>query len=234
MSLGSFHNPYPEIRRLAQASKDEELCGLLLDDGKQGLEFLRCANVHQEPSANFGISSAALLMHRQRLQAIVHHHPPGCLTEFSEKDLRSSDVLNIPFVLYVTETDKFHRYRPPLIRRNFVDRGFLFSVQDCVTLVCDWVAEVKRLTLPLFSTDKRELITGIAGWREAIESIGLVRHEEPQPESVAGFRCGDNGAVSHCGIVTKDMRLLHQWAGHRSEIVMLTDDWKSKAAGYWA
>lgn len=233
MSLG-IHNPYPEIRKRAWLSDTKETCGLLLDTGRGGLEYLECENVHNEPSQNFGIAGSVLLRYRDRILAVVHHHPPGCQTTFTEKDLRCSESLGYPFVLYVTETDSFLRYRPRKVRHHYEGRRFIFSLQDCVTLLSDWLLEVKRLSFPLFCVDPREMVVGIKNWQESVESIGLVRHSEPVPESIVGFRTGSNGAVTHCGVVTSDLRLLHQWAGSESERVMLTTDWQQRAAGYWA
>lgn len=233
MNIGEFHNVFTDVRQHARQQPQIEVCGLLLRDRKKSTRAVPVKNWHSNPKSNFEISARDMLAHQSTLFGIWHSHPVGQDTQLSPQDKRTSEMLGVPILAYIHETDSFDYYRPASMRARLTGREFLFGVQDCVAVVRDWLHDVRGLTLNLLITSPRQIIRGLDDWHGILGAIGLRASSEPVPNSVVTMSYNGTGRVDHCGILLDEKRFIHQVIGCISEEVVFTEGLRHQALEFW-
>jgi len=186
-----------------------EGCGLLLNK-KGKLVWKHCENVAENPEEDFVISpkeyaKAALV---GDIHAIVHSHP-NATCEPSESDIKASNFLEIPYIIYsLPEVDKFV-YTPAKIRQPLIGRDYLFGKYDCYSLLRDYYTETYDIELPktVFEDDWWE--KGFNYFDDLFESYGFTEVNSPKIGDALIFKVFSN-VPNHCGVyIGEDMFLHH-------------------------
>ena len=127
----------------------EEGCGLLLNRrGK--LVWVPCENTAEDKRNYFEMSSKDYIKASLSgdIHAIVHSHPDFS-AELSESDIKMSDFLQIPFIVFSVPDLEKVEYYPKRIRSPLLGREYKFGVSDCYSLARDYYYEEHKISLPL-------------------------------------------------------------------------------------
>ena len=100
-------NILSECKNYALGFKKEECCGIIMSRG-EGLVFKACDNIHSNKEGFFAINPVNLI--EDEVEYIFHSHWNGG-SRPSSCDIRSSEELCIPFLIYSLTDDDFYLYR---------------------------------------------------------------------------------------------------------------------------
>lgn len=194
----------------------KEGCGFIVD-GK----FVPCKNTAKEPELDFRIDEQDYL--KYKVEGVVHSHTPATkhprydMRTPSMLDMQSQKAMGVPWGIVgcdgenVTDPIWWGLETP----QDLMDRPYIPSVYDCLTLACDYYKLKFGITLPTFPRPaewdnyKKTMIT------DGIEVSGFRRLSRNTP--INKLQHGDfvlmavrRNYVNHVGVVTEDMKLLHQ------------------------
>lgn len=193
-----------------------EACGFIVN-GK----FVPCVNQAKEPELDFVIDSEDYL--KYDVQAVVHSHTPRTkhprydIRTPSMADMQSQKAMGVPWAICgvdgenVTDPIWFGLDTPP----DLMDRPYIPSVYDCLTLACDYYKLHFGIQLPTFPRPaewdnyKKTMITdgiSVSGFRKMSRNMPLnkLQHGDFVLMSVR------RNYVNHVGVITEDFKLLHQ------------------------
>lgn len=119
-----------------------EMCGFLLAD-----EFIPVHNVHDDPAHNFTLDPRQYARYAREIIAIVHSHTRDKkehrlfdLRTPSYQDMIGQKRSNVPWLIVGTEglsvSEPLQFPRVP--NNHYLQREFLWFINDCYTLVQDW------------------------------------------------------------------------------------------------
>ena len=92
-----------DIKKYSIENSSIEVCGVILKKGGRE-NFLKCKNIHPNPSLAFTFSPKYLVM--DDLSYIFHSHPK-CSSDPSLMDRKYCNELKIPFLIYSLPDDDF-------------------------------------------------------------------------------------------------------------------------------
>ena len=95
-----------EIKEHCTKFKNEEACGVIYKKSEK-LFFLKCENKSTDRRFYFVLDPGILIDYD--VQYIVHSHPI-CSSKPSVNDIKCSDELCIPFLIYSLRDDDFYLY----------------------------------------------------------------------------------------------------------------------------
>jgi cell wall-associated NlpC family hydrolase len=131
----------PQLRLLAATAAPREACGVITRAGRIIRFPNRAAQAHEE----FAAGALHELEERAgELLAIFHTHPDNETP--SPADVAHCDASFLPWVV-AGPRDLFVLHPEP---RPYVQREFVYGVEDCWQLVSDWHAQEAGLFLPWF------------------------------------------------------------------------------------
>jgi len=105
---------FQDIVDTSESNSYLEICGFLgFDQEKNQYVIQHQKNIADNPSQHFMIDPLEYLIFKDRyeLVSVYHSHINGD-EEPSEFDVKMSDNCCIPFLIYSTESKKFHLYEP--------------------------------------------------------------------------------------------------------------------------
>lgn len=131
------------LYRYILSNYPEESCGFILKDER----IVFCKNISENPTVNFKIDPLNYLEYAGKIQFIFHSHcidpkKPKFLDARtpSVKDMEGQKLTDIPWLIYATEgwtvTDPVEIPRKP--NSEYLDRPFIWFINDCYTLVQDY------------------------------------------------------------------------------------------------
>ena len=186
----------------------EEGCGILIN--KRGkIVWMSCENTAIKPEEDFVISAkdyirASLL---GDIHAIVHSHP-GVSCEPSESDIKTSDFLGIPYIIYSLPSMEKYEYTPKNIRNKLLGRDYEFGQSDCYSLVRDYYKQELDLTLPTILFEDAWWDKGLNYFDDLFQNFGFVEVEKPQEHDGIIFSVFCN-VPNHCGVYLGEDLFLH-------------------------
>lgn len=153
-----------KVIELAEANKDEEICGFFIyrmdssyEGGAMGvLEVFACENISQDKKNHFEISPEDYL----RAQSVgticgLYHSHPGNEESFSGDDIDSIEEVGVPLYLYTVETKRWQEYVPPtyLFDKKYTNIPFVWGVHDCYGMLRIYYREEMGLFLKDYDRD---------------------------------------------------------------------------------
>ncbi len=131
------------IRYLAGKSYPEEVCGFLTNKGIMPIDNTAAEPLHFAEIDPLSYAKAEA----EGIVFMYHSHAKD--SNFSQQDVLVCKQLNIPFVLYCVESDKFIIGNPT--GGDFVGRDWIYGLQDCYALVRDWYFHCRGIRLDDFA-----------------------------------------------------------------------------------
>jgi proteasome lid subunit RPN8/RPN11 len=131
------------IRYLAGQKYPEEICGFLTNKGLMPIE-----NTSSEPLHFAAIDPKSYaLAEEEGIIFLYHSHAKE--PNFSKLDVDACKKLNIPFVLYCVESDKFTIANPN--GGDYIGRDWVYGINDCFALIRDWYRQERGVILDDFA-----------------------------------------------------------------------------------
>lgn len=191
----------------------EEGCGILLNK-KGKIEWIPCTNEAEDPLTDFKINSVDYIKAQLMgdIYAIVHSHPDAS-PEPSEADLKNSNFLGIPCIIYSVPSYEKHIHIPSKNETPLTGRTYSFGENDCYSLVRDYYKREFDINLPSIEFEDNWWDKGLNYFKDCVEPFGFVEVEEPKIGDMIIFRV--HGSVpNHCGVYLGEDIMLHH-AEHR-------------------
>ena len=191
----------------------EEGCGLLLN--KRGkLAWVPCETTAEDKRNDFEMSSKDYIKASLSgdIHSIVHSHPDFS-AELSESDIKMSDFLQIPFIVFSVPDLEKVEYYPKRLRSPLLGREYKFGVSDCYSLARDYYYEEHKISLPSIPFEDDWWEKGINYFDDLFEAFGFVEVSEPSVGDLIIFKVRSN-VPNHCGIYLGEGLFLHH-AIHR-------------------
>jgi len=186
----------------------EEGCGILLNQrGK--LKWVPCTNVAEDKENSFKIDPGEYIKASLsgEIYAIIHSHPDS--TEGpSEKDIATSNFLNIPYIVFTIPELKKFTHVPKYKEAPLLGRTYEFGKNDCYSLVRDYYREKLGIILPSIEFEDDWWEKGLNYFDDLYESFGFIEVEEPEVHDVITFNVYSN-IPNHCGIYLGEGLFLH-------------------------
>lgn len=228
-----MNNYYAKIKEHAHAVPHQEVCGFLFFDHRGSLQAEWGANIADDPSLRFEISTEAHLeaIRTGDLAAYYHSHW-NCDETFSPEDIRRSETAALPVFVYSTHTQRFNLHRPIRSMPPLVGRKFVLGFQDCAALVTDYVKLRQNFELPYFARPVDMLRNGFPELFRYLESHGYERVSLTglKEHDILAFSVNTPNAChpNHVGVYLGDNSFVHQLAGMNSAITALTSEWTNQ------
>ena len=147
------------IKQHSLKDSPSEACGFIVSDNEDKFKCISCKNISEYPTTCFEISSLDFLKVKyfyKKIHYIYHSHNNQNI-EFTEKDIKCSENLNLPIILYNTIYDFFKIYTPVTVSYDLIGRYFEYKKYDCFTLVRDFY--LKNLNADISGKYENELGT---------------------------------------------------------------------------
>ena len=206
---------------VAHALRDAplEACGAVVRHNAERVEAVPIKNVAPDPANFFRLEAAPYLELFQsgKIVAIYHSHAAG-KNGFSEADRVGAEETKIPAYLYEVETDTITAYTPTGYRAPILGRTYLPGVNDCYSLVRDYLAENGITSVPLIPRNSEDMVAGLSNMRDLWLEAGFHRvAEATKPLDVILMTMrSSTGRPNHMAVMTKDHTMLHQLLGKPS------------------
>lgn len=214
------------IKDDAIKSTPQESCGVLIRIG-EGLEYISCLNKY--PSINNFILDPldyANAEDRGEVVAIVHSHVTQG-TKLSNVDIACMRKDTIPWIVYSVVLDNFEYHEPDTSIPEYLERDYIFGVQDCYTIIQDYYKQEYSIDIPSNpNQDPLDPKLG-QGLYSQFEQYGFT--EIPVKDLKKGdciIMCiGRSSEPTHAGIYLGENVILHHPAGRLSS--------RDIFGGYW-
>lgn len=194
-----------------------EGCGFVV-----GGKFVPCKNRAKDPTQDFVISSSDYLSYKN-IEGVVHSHTPKTkhpkydMRTPSFQDMQSQKAMGVPWGIVGCDGENvsdpiWWGLKEPV---DYMDRPYIPSVYDCLTLAGDYYFKEFGIVLPQFPRPaewdnyKKTMITDgytEAGFREMSRNMPLNKLQHGDIVLMAIRR----PYVNHIGVITEDFKMLHQ------------------------
>lgn len=136
------------IKKHAGEEYPKESCGLVIGD-----KYIRCSNVHDNPTQSFELSLAdQKLLITEDVKCIIHSHPDECFAP-SGHDMETQSRCGIPFgICESTEHGggRIAYFGDSLPIEPFEGRPFIHGITDCYTMIRDYYRQERGIIIPEF------------------------------------------------------------------------------------
>ncbi|MFZ6726156.1 C40 family peptidase [Undibacterium sp. MH2W] len=216
-----------DLKAHAEAEYPRESCGLVVI--VKGREKYIPSKNSATGEEHFIISAEEYAAAEElgEIVAIVHSHP-NVMPEPSEADRTSCEASGLAWHIVRVDTDgeganagDIVTIKPCGYKAPLVGRQFFHGVLDCYTLIRDWYAEVKGITLPDFQrhddwwNDGASDIYTNGFPRAGFEKIPA--HDQPEIGDVIFMQIrSKNGVPNHAAVYIGDGLMLHHLHGRLS------------------
>lgn len=220
---------YKEIVEHSVSRPEEEVCGIVYLDKLLVTQVSREVNESSDRANSFKISPSRII-ETENILGIYHTHPKGG-AEPSELDIRNSEEMCLPFLIYSNENKNFYLYYPksyeptPLTGRPYI-KGFY----ECVCTIKDYLATEANLPddyteynywPPENGAEANKYLLKILMKRfNRIKDINVKKHD------IIIFDAGE--PVFHVGMYVGNGQFVHQRAFHLSSKDELTKSWQER------
>jgi len=217
------------IKSHALEDKDNEVCGLILQNGIGECLSVKCKNISDTPSNHFIISAEELKSHEQIGKIIAFYHSHPVFSGFSEVDKMLSEQRKINCILYNVKEDSFDEYIPMGYEVPYQNRPFLLGIMDCLQLVRDFYQRELNIKI----SDAKHKARQVYNWIDNpilndynqngypflknhfidngfIEVNGLQKHDIILTKLIS-IKC-----AVHCAVFMENNRILHHLPGRLS------------------
>jgi len=137
------------IKQYSLKDFPNESCGFIASDNEDKFKCISCKNISKNPITCFEIAPLDFLKVKhfyKKIHYIYHSHTNQNI-EFTEKDIKCAENLNLPIILYNTTHEIFKIYTPMSVSYDLIGRYFEYKKYDCFTLVRDFY--LKKLNADL-------------------------------------------------------------------------------------
>ena len=197
-----------DIVAYLQGCYPEEGCGILLNK-RVKLELIPCNNDAEDPYNDFKINTTDYVKAQLMgdIYAIVHSHVDAS-PEPSEADIKSSDFLGIPYIIYSIPSYEKYTYTPVIADIPLTGRTYNFGENDCYSLVRDYYRKEFDITLPSIEFEDNWWDKGLNYFEDCVEPFGFKDVDTPQKGDMIIFKVYGN-IPNHCGIYLEEDVMLH-------------------------
>ena len=215
------------IAQLAESNPTVEVCGVL-KRAINDFDVVPLDNIAPKPGNTFQMrpSDYAPYYRDGSIAGYFHSHPHTD-EKPSQTDIRMSESLQLPCVIYSLQTKRFFTYTPNGAKTPLLERQFSFGVLDCFSLVEDYYSQVLNISLAPVPREYKDMIEGIRDMTSLMRERNLVQVDSPKLHDIICMSVGvSSGACNHLGVHVGGSRMLHQLLNRKSEYVPY--------GGYWA
>ncbi len=227
-----FSDEDKEIVNYLLEQYPEEGCGLILN--KKGKRvWIPCENTAENRKETFTISSKDYIKANLEgdLLAIVHSHPDG-VAKPSEHDIKTSNFLGIPYIIYaLPELDKY-TYTPEVLRNEYIGKEYEFGINDCYSLVRDYYRQELNIKLPTIPFEDDWWEKGLNYFDDLFESFGFEKVDTLEKNDLIFFRVMAQ-VPNHCGVYIGEDLFLHHAVNRLSCRESIYSVWGKYITGYF-
>ena len=118
-------NIQEQIKTLCESENKKESCGIIIFENKR-TKIIPCSNISKNPEDFFEIQISEQIeaMKRGKILAIYHSHLNQC-HNFSKEDLKYSEEMVVPFLVYSLKNKKHNIYIPEKSKKDKEIKNFL-------------------------------------------------------------------------------------------------------------
>lgn len=205
-----------QIREHAAASYPEEACGLIVQIG-HAQRYVRCRNVHPEPTEHFELAPEdyAAAEDSGQILAVVHSHPDAT-SRPSILDRAQCDAMGVPWYILSWPEGDFRRVEPDVWPRPLIGRHYVYGLQDCYSIVQDWYLQERDIELGRPETadgwwedGRQDVIV------ESYEGLGFRRCDELHVGAVIVMQVSAP-VTNHCAVYLGGGQMIHHMPGRLS------------------
>lgn len=212
------------IVREAHKASPQECCGLVVNG-----ELFPCKNVHSSPLTNFAISAEDYAQADEKgvIEAVYHSHVKG-LNGFSVHDVKACKQINLPWIIFNTETADFF-YADPTGNAKYEGRQWVYGVNDCYALMRDFYKREFNIALDDFERgeDEEWLSPGWEMFTRNYEHQGFIEVGRPERKGDVLLMMMQCDHPNHVGVmIGGGNRFYHHLSNRLSQA--------SVYGGYWA
>jgi proteasome lid subunit RPN8/RPN11 len=170
-----------EMARIARATPDVEVCGLLARDAAGRLHVVEGKNLHPDPKESFVLDGATWVRAKKfgQVVAVWHSHPCGDVA-LGPADRVAMQRLQLPWAVVVPDPTRVAFWTPETTSVPLWGRPWRWGYLDCLALVLDWYHAEWGLELPeterptVFPASERNYMRMMAegyGFRSVLEGV---------------------------------------------------------------
>jgi len=135
------------IKDHALEDSPNECCGLIVEKDTTHKVF-ECRNISTSPLISFSLDPLDYLKcsAQGEIKSVYHSHLEE--EEFSEADKTNSSYHNVNYIMFNIKDNSFREFNPKKQRTLYLNKPFKVGVNDCFTLVRDYLRENTKTQLP--------------------------------------------------------------------------------------
>lgn len=135
------------IRSHALEVSPNECCGLIVEKDATH-KAIKCRNISTSPLTSFSLDPLDYLKcsSRGKIKSVYHSHLEE--EEFSETDKTNSSYHNVNYIMFNIKNNSFREFDPKKQQTLYLNKPFKVGVNDCFTLVRDYLNENTQSQLP--------------------------------------------------------------------------------------
>ncbi|HHZ97554.1 MAG TPA: hypothetical protein EYN67_18890 [Flavobacteriales bacterium] len=135
------------IKSHALKDRPNECCGLIVEKNTKHKVF-KCNNISTSPLTSFSLDPLDYLKcsSQGKIKSVYHSHLEE--EEFSEADKTNSSYHNVNYIMFNIKNNSFREFNPKKQQTLYLNKPFKVGVNDCFTLVRDYLSENTKIQLP--------------------------------------------------------------------------------------
>jgi len=226
------------IKNHALEEFPKECCGFIVEK-ENDFYCIKSDNIAKIPTRDFKIKISDYLniKNQYNILYIYHSHCDEKYTEFSGKDILSSDGIGINYLLHVVNTDIFKTYEANSFSKKYIGRIYEYKKYDCMTLILDFLKNEFNLSINVDSlydffekngymhADVTNLVEKVFLESKKLEKINDL--ENIKKNDIFLMKNHLNKAC-HFSIYMGDDKVLHHTPDRFSRIEDYSSGWKKK------
>lgn len=228
MSLSSIEK---SVISHSESKPNEEVCGLILKHPSGEVLIEKVQNTHSDKENGFYMPQSLLIKHliSKTILGIYHSHPKS-----SEKpsviDVKMSEEICLPYLIYSLKTKKFFLYFPESYEPDeLIGRSYVKGFNECSCIFKDYFQKIlginitkwnKNYWLPEKDKEANDLLLKILD--KNLKKVKTIKEHD-----VIVFEVKKNARL-HIGIYLGDDFFMHQPKQQLSQKQILDERWQSK------
>jgi proteasome lid subunit RPN8/RPN11 len=215
------------IMKHAQDAYPQEACGLIIMIGR-AQRYIRCSNTAENPNDNFRIAPEeyAAAEDQGEIVFIVHSHPDAT-SRPTPLDEAQCEESGLPWVIISWPEGDVRTIVPKGVV-PLLDRPFVHGHWDCYSLVRDWYAQERCITLPNFERTDEWWRRGENLYLKNYAAAGFYPHQSPLEPGDVILMQYQAPEVNHAGIYIGNGQMLHHLYGQTSRVVPYGGIWQDR------
>jgi proteasome lid subunit RPN8/RPN11 len=135
------------IKSHALKDHPNECCGLIVEKNTKH-EVFKCNNISTSPLTSFSLDPLDYLKcsSQGKIKSVYHSHLEE--EEFSEADKTNSSYHNVNYIMFNIKNNSFREFNPKKQQTLYLNKPFKVGVNDCFTLVRDYINKNTQTQLP--------------------------------------------------------------------------------------